>query len=131
MENASSEQELLELRSDGKISADEYKQLLDAMKTSPASEIEKTELTKDKGNSKRKLSSISFCLILSGLVLLALLYSGILRFLSLNKMVHISWFTLEIAALIIALIAWKDIFAKAAVFMFTILFIFVLLAILL
>ncbi len=38
MENISSEQELLKLRRDGKITEDEYKQLLEAMRKSPAAD---------------------------------------------------------------------------------------------
>ena len=41
MENVSSEQELLELRKDGKITEDEYKQLLDAMRKSVPGDSQK------------------------------------------------------------------------------------------
>jgi len=41
MENASSEQELLELLRDGKITEDEYKQLLDVMRKSPPGDSQK------------------------------------------------------------------------------------------
>lgn len=67
MENISSEQELLELRKDGKISEDEYNQLLNAMRKSVPTESE------SKRGWLRK--NLALCMVLMVIVISAGLFS--------------------------------------------------------
>ena len=68
MENVSSELELLELRRDGKITEDEYKQLLDAMNKSATKNSQKTV-----SNSKKYAPWVGLALlVVSGLIFLGL-----------------------------------------------------------
>jgi len=67
MEDISSEQELLELRRDGKITEDEYKQLLDAMRKSPPSD------SQNQNNAARKYMpwfSLAIIIIIAAAILL-------------------------------------------------------------
>lgn len=66
--NVSSEEELLELRNEGKISEDEYEQLRGAMRRSTKLDVEPPTAVADKAKSKRKLGKIAFCLMLVGIV---------------------------------------------------------------
>lgn len=73
MENISSEQELLELRRDGKITEDEYKQLLDAMRKSPPSDSQKQI------NIVRKYMlwfGLAMVIIIGAAILLTILFTG-------------------------------------------------------
>ncbi len=65
--NVSSEEELLELRNEGKISENEYEELRSAMRKSTKVEVEPSTPTKDKAKAKRKLAKIAFTLMLTGL----------------------------------------------------------------
>ena len=66
--NVSSEEELLQLRNEGKISEAEYNDLLHLMKTRPA-EPEEAPSYADKSTSKRKIGKIAFALMLAGVVI--------------------------------------------------------------
>ena len=73
MENVSSEQELLELRRDGKITEDEYKQLLDVMRKSPSGDSKKLI------NFDRKHMpwlALAIIIIITAAVLLPMLLTG-------------------------------------------------------
>jgi cation transporter-like permease len=72
--NASSEQELLQLRNEGKISENEYEELRSAMRKSTKVEVEPSTPTKDKAKAKRKLGKTAFTLMLAGSILPALGY---------------------------------------------------------
>jgi hypothetical protein len=66
--NISSEEELLQLRNEGKISEAEYQDLLDSLQKATKVHIEPTTPEIDKAKSKRKLGKIAFCLMLLGIV---------------------------------------------------------------
>jgi len=120
--NVSSEEELLELRNEGKLSEDEYQQLLAAMRKPSPSSDEEAAPEIDKAKSKRKLGIIAFVLMLAGIVLpvvCILLLSVVGWFLGLNLFFKIGlWLfpgvVLEIAALGIGIAAWANPFGKAA-----------------
>jgi len=136
MENVSSEQELLAMRQEGKISEEEYRQLRDAMNASSDKSSEKPEPVSDKAKSKRKLGLIAFCLMLAGFIL-PIIFLLILRYIVSvnNNGTDVGWFglgiilsiALEIAAFVMGLIAWPDVFAKATVITSSILLVIMLL----
>jgi hypothetical protein len=121
MENISSEEELIQLRYEGKISEDEYNDLLGAMKKPPESAAYAPEPQSDKAASKRRLGKIAFYLMLAGIVLpivsffvcFALtgggegdvIFSGCL----------ILCILLELSAFVFGVISWPDPFGKASV----------------
>lgn len=73
MENISSEQELLELRRDGKITEDEYKQLLEAMRKSPPAD------SQNQINIARKYMpwiGLAIIIIIAAAILLSMLLTG-------------------------------------------------------
>ncbi|MHC4638453.1 MAG: hypothetical protein ACYTBP_08975 [Planctomycetota bacterium] len=73
MEDVSSEQELLELRRDGKITEDEYKQLLEAMRKSPPADSQKP------ANISRKYMpwfGLAIIIIIAAAILLPMLLTG-------------------------------------------------------
>jgi len=72
--NVSSEEELLQLRNEGKISEDEYEELHDAMRKSTKLDVEPSPAATDKPKSKRKLGKTAFTLMLAGFILPALGY---------------------------------------------------------
>jgi hypothetical protein len=73
--NVSSEEELLQLRNEGKISKDEYEELRSAMRKSTKLDVEAPTAAVDKAKSKRRLGKIAFCLMLAGIVLPAVWFS--------------------------------------------------------
>jgi hypothetical protein len=121
MENISSEEQLIQLRNEGKISEDEYNDLLGAMKKPPESAAYAPEPQSDKAASKRRLGKIAFYLMLAGIVLpivsffvcFALtgggegdvIFSGCL----------ILCILLELSAFVFGVISWPDPFGKASV----------------
>ena len=70
--NVSSEEELLQLRNEGKISEDEYEELRSAMRKSTKLDVEPPLAPTGKAKSKRKLGKIAFTLMLTGFILPAL-----------------------------------------------------------
>jgi hypothetical protein len=121
MENISSEEQLIQLRNEGKISEDEYNDLLGAMKKPPESAAYAPEPQSDKAASKRRLGKIAFYLMLAGIVLpivsffvcFALtgggegdvIFSGCL----------ILCILLELSAFVFGVISWPNHFGKASV----------------
>jgi hypothetical protein len=121
MENISSEEQLLQLRNEGKISEAEYNDLLGAMKKHPESTAYAPEPQSDKAASKRRLGKIAFYLMLAGIVLpivsffvcFALtgggegdvIFSGCL----------ILCVLLELPAFVFGVISWPNSFGKASV----------------
>jgi uncharacterized integral membrane protein len=67
--NISSEEDLLQLRNEGKITEDEYQDLLYAMSKAIPGESEGYASQVDKARSKRRLGKISFYLMLAGIIL--------------------------------------------------------------
>ena len=145
LSNASSEEELLQLRNEGKISEDEYEELRGAMRKSAKLDVEPTVAGTDQAKSKRKLGKISFYFMLAGIIILpAVWYFGMIRRPAVSipaptkyvvgpngeKFAEVtvgerrhgfpSWLAgliliLEIAAFVMGVIAWPDVFAKATV----------------
>ena len=117
--NISSEEELLQLRNEGKISETEYEELREAIQKTPTPDIRSEVPETNKAKSKRKLGITAFVLMLAGIVLpvvCILLLSVVgwfpgLYFLGLWLFLGV---VLEIAALGIGIAAWADPFGKAA-----------------
>lgn len=119
--NMTSEEELLRLRSEGKISGAEYGELLGAMKRTPARGERAREPESNTDASKRRLGLIGFYLMLAGivapivvfLVCFAItgggegdvIFSGCLVLCAL----------LEMSAFVFGVISWPDVFGKATV----------------
>jgi hypothetical protein len=105
--NISSEEELFQLRNDGKITEDDYNDLLDAMRNRPADDGIYTNVT-GKSKSKSKTGKIAFLLMLVGIILPFSFYLIIGTLAPPNAGATIGpWFflglILEIAALVIGI----------------------------
>ena len=119
--NVSSEQELLQLREEGKISEDEHQDLLSAMSSSAPAPQEPVQPQPSDAQAKHKRGRIALILMLVGLVLPALGF-GILALMLAgpNESLAIGpWFFLglafEIVAFALGVSAWPDAYAKATV----------------
>ena len=120
--NVSSEEELLKLREEGKVSEAEYQDLLRAMQrtakinTGPAApEIDKTK-------SKQKLGKTALILMLVGIILPGICFLAVELLAASEPNAHAAigpWFFLcvafEIAAFVMGVISWPDVFGKATV----------------
>jgi len=120
LSDVSSEEELLELRNEGKISEDEYEQLRRAMQESRKTDVQSGTKDTDRAKQKRKLGKIAFCLMLVGIILPVVGFMVIETMASPNAHAAIGpWFflglVLEISAFVIGVIGWPDVFAKATV----------------
>ena len=134
--NVSSEDELLQLRNEGKINESEYEELLSTMRKSVSNEAEIPPPQMEKSTSKRKLGKTAFVLMLVGIILPAICFIAVERLAQTSDgNMHAAigpWFLLgvvfEIAAFVIGLIAWSDVFGKATVitisFILALLFLF-------
>lgn len=118
--NVSSEEKLLQLRNDGKISQAEYSELLNAMKTPPA-DSEAPTLDADRSTGKRRQGKIAFILLLVGIILPAVCFFTLEILVATEPNTHATiapWFflglTFEIAAFVLGVISWPDVFGKAA-----------------
>jgi len=117
--NISSEEELLELRNDGKITEDEYNDLLNAVKTCPADNGVYTNVT-GKSESKSKTGKIAFLLMLVGIILPFSCFF-IIETLTPPDVGSAIWpwfflgLALEITALALGVISWTDSYGKATV----------------
>jgi hypothetical protein len=122
MENVSSEEELLQLRNDGKVSEAEYQDLLAAMRNTSLNEDEKLAPGIDKTKPKRKLGVTAFVLMLVGIVLPVVFYlvaETAAQAHDANMHVAIGpWFFLgiafEITALTLGIISWRNDYGKVA-----------------
>jgi hypothetical protein len=110
--NVSSEEDLLQLRNEGKVSEAEYQDLLAAMRKTLLSGDEKLASGIDKTKSKRKLGKRAFVLMLLGIILPLVLY--LIAGLALWPKFFLG-LVLEIAAFVMGVVAWPDDFGKAAV----------------
>ena len=119
--NISSEEELLQLRAEGKISDSEYGELLNAMHKQSSKAAEVVMLDDDKYRSKHKLGKIAFYLMLAGIVVpiatfflcFAITGGG-----EGDVIVSVCFFLcvlIEIPAFVIGVISWPDAFGKATV----------------
>jgi hypothetical protein len=116
----SSEDELLQLRNDGKVSETEYQELLETMKKASLGGDEKLASGTSKTESKRKLGKIALVLMLSGFILPFSCFFIIEALARPNAGAAIGpWFflgfALELAALVMGVNAWTDDFGKGAV----------------
>ena len=135
--NVSSEEELLQLRNEGKISEEEYEELRGAMRKSTKLDVELTAAGTDQAKSKRKLGKIAFYLMLGGIVLgpVCYLVFGCMIFPT-SRPEHGPWLLmvglpLEIAAFTMGVIAWPEVLAKATVIAVSLISFIVVLALLL
>ncbi len=133
LSNVSSEEELLELRNEGKITEDEYGELLETLRKTGKVDVGPTVPEITKATAKCKLGITAFVLMLAGIVLpvvcILLLHFVVgwfpgLYFLGLWLFLGV---VLEIAALGIGIAAWTDPFGKAAVIASSLILIAVLL----
>ncbi len=133
--NISSEEELLQLRNEGKITEAEYQDLLDSLQKATKVHIEPTTPEIDKAKSKRKLGKIAFILMLVGFVLPTICFLAVEMLAQAHDAnMHSAigpWFFLgaafEIAAFVMGVIAWPDVFGKATVITISVLVVLVLL----
>ena len=129
--NVSSEEELLQLRNDGRISQAEYSDLLKAMKTPPA-KSEARILDTDRSKAKRRQGKIAFTFLLVGIILPVVCYFTLEILIATGPNVHPTiapWFFLglafEIAAFVLGVISWPDVFGKAAALTTSVLFVLI------
>ena len=120
--NVSSEEELLQLREEGKISEDEYKDLLATMQKTAKIDTGPAAPEIDKTKSKRKLGKIAFVLMLVGIILPGVCFLAVELLVASEPNAHAAigpWFFLgvafEIAAFVMGVISWPDVFGKATV----------------
>ena len=120
MENVSSEEELIQLRNEGKINEAEYQDLLAAIQKATQVDTEPATPEVDKARSKRKLGKIAFALMLTGIILPAFFYFMIELLSGPNNRPAIGPFfflgvAFEIAAFVMGVIAWPNVYGKATV----------------
>ena len=119
--NISSEEELLQLRNDGKISQAEYDGLLGAMKKPPALGAEIPTLRSSIQDSKHKQGKIAFYLMLAGIVLPIVSFFvcfGITGGGDGDVIFDVCFFLsvlIEIPAFVFGVISWPDVLGKATV----------------
>jgi len=121
--NVSSEEELLKLRNEGKISEDEYEELRETMQKTTNVNNGTAVPEINKAKSKRKLGITAFVLMLAGIVLPVVFYlvaETAAQAHDANMHAAIGhWFFLgvafEIAAFVMGVISWPDVYGKAAV----------------
>ena len=119
--NISSEEELLQLRNEGKVSEVEYQELLETMRKTSQSGDEKLAPEIDKAESKRKLGKRAFILMLLGIILPIVWFLFMELLVASDPNTHAaigpSFFlglALEIAAFVMGIIAWPDDYGKAS-----------------
>lgn len=118
--NVSSEEELLGLRNEGKISENEYEELRGAMQKSTKLDVEPPTAETNKAKAKRKLGKIAFVLMLAGIVLGPVCFCIFGYMFPASLPEHGPWLLLvglplEIAAFVMGVIGWPDTFAKVTV----------------
>lgn len=118
--NVSSEEELLGLRNEGKISEAEYQDLLGAMRKPSPNSDEEAAPRIDKAKSKRKLGKIAFVLMLAGILLPVIPFFAIELLSGPNTHAAIGPFfflglAFEIAAFVTGVLSWPDVYGKASV----------------
>jgi hypothetical protein len=127
--NITSEEELFQLRNEGKISEVEYQDLLSTMRK-PTSSVSKEVIPQaDETRSKRKFGKIAFALMLIGIFLPTLCYLALVTITQIFVSPHLPertsahvgyaiWFFLglmfEIAAFTLGIISWRNDYGKAA-----------------
>ena len=119
MTEINSEQELLKMKEEGRITEKEYAELLSEIRKNPAEAAKSKRATGLDDERKRKLGIISLALSIAG-IFLPLLFYGILLALTAgsNARPRIDlWFILclmmELVALVLGVIGWRTEFGKA------------------
>lgn len=118
--NISSEEELLKLRHEGKISEIQYQELLGAIRKAPSKEGTEFATQACESKAKRKGGRIAFTLMLVGVALPGICFLAMRMLAPENASPAIApWFflslALEMGAFVMGILAWPDMFAKAAV----------------
>jgi hypothetical protein len=120
LSDVSSEEEVAKLRDEGKITDAEYEQLLAAMQSTAEGEGKSSAAEQQK--SKRKLGRIALGLMLVGIIGPFLFYfvAHLLVQPEPNAWTNVGTLllpalALEVAAFAMGIMAWPDVFAKAAV----------------
>jgi len=121
--NVSSEEELLQLRNEGKISEAEYQDLFAAMKKNARVDAEPPAPEIDKAKQKRKLGKTAFGTMLAGIILPVVIFGLVYALVPPPAPnAQLGWghlfllgIVLEIAAFVMGVIAWPDVFGKATV----------------
>ncbi|MHC4436411.1 MAG: hypothetical protein ACYS3S_03545 [Planctomycetota bacterium] len=119
--NISSEEELLELRNDGKISEEEYNELLETIKKSPAKGANSSALRGEIPDSKRRQGKIAFYLMLGGILLSIMIFSICFAITGggegdvIFSVCFLLFVLIEIPAFVLGVIGWPDSYGKATV----------------
>ena len=121
MENVSkisSEEELLQLRNEGRVSEDEYRDLLSAVRKAPLKDTAMSAPDADESEAKSKRGRIALALMLLGIILPTICFLTLQMLVPENASLAVGpWLclslALEIAALVLGILAWPDIFGKA------------------
>ena len=116
MENISSEQELKELFEEGKISQEEYEQLLEAMRKKPKPPTQPINSAPTKSKAKHGLGIIAFFLMLAGIIATVLGFVLILIGMvpRMGMLLVLLVFAAEVLALILGIFAFSSGWGKAA-----------------
>lgn len=126
--NVSSEEELSQLRDEGKISESEYKDLLDAMSKAPLKAVEGPKPGPEVPPAKRKRGKIALTLMLLGIILPVICFLAVQM---LGPEYIAPWFFLAVAFQIVAFAlgvsSWPDAYGKATVITISVIAAFVLL----
>ncbi|GEM_PF-233705 len=119
--NVSFEEELLQLRNEGKISETEYQDLLATIKKTPAKSTDTSMLQNDFQESKHKQGKIAFYLMLGGIVVpivsffVCFAISGGGEGDVIFSICFLISILIEIPALALGVISWTDSYGKATV----------------
>jgi hypothetical protein len=114
----SSEEELLQLRNEGRVNEDEYRDLLIAVRKAPSKDTAMSAYDADESEVKHKRGKIALALMLLGIILPTICFLTLQMLVPENASLAIGpWLclslALEIAALVLGILAWPDIFGKA------------------
>ena len=122
--NISSEEELLELRNEGKVSDAEYQDLLSAVRKAPSKDTAMSTYDADESEAKYKRGKIALALMLLGIILPTICFLTLQMLTPENASPTIGpWLSfslaLELAALVLGILAWPDIFGKVTLIAIT------------
>jgi hypothetical protein len=113
--NISSEEELLRLRNEGKVSKTEYQDLLATMRKTTKADFVGPATETDKAKSRRRLGMAAFAMMLGGIILPAILVALASNA---HDAIVFSLFpacSLEIGALVLGIMTRQEPFGKAAI----------------
>ena len=116
-----SEEELLQLRDEGKISEAEYNDLLGTIRKPIPGEPEEPATQSYKERSKRRLGKIAFYLMLAGIILPGIGFvfsSAATGWGEMDVIFHACLFAcvlLQLLAFVFGVVSWPDVFGKATI----------------